>query len=226
MGGTVSGVFLLVVGALNLRVLVDIGRGWRGRADDAQGHAHAEAALGRRLGLARLLRRGRVAAPIARSWEMYPVGLLFGLGFDTASEIGLLALAAGAAATNLPLLAVLSLPVLFAAGMSLVDTSDGVFMCKAYRWALVEPRRKLVYNLATTAFSVAIALVVGAIELAQTSIDSLHLAGPIAARIRGLDFALLGYAVVAVFACGWAVAYLGRRLSSGRRAPAAGRAAR
>ena len=225
VGGAVSGVFLLVVGLVNLRVLLDIARAWRTRDDDAHAHAHAEAALARRGGLARWL-RGKRAAPVMHSWQMYAVGLLFGLGFDTASEIALLALAAGAAATSLPWPAVLSLPVLFAAGMSLVDTTDGVFMCKAYRWALVEPRRRLVYNLATTAFSVAIALVVGAAELARTSVDTLHLAGPFAARVRDLDFGSLGYVIVAVFAFAWTAARLGRRFNLGRRAAAAARAAR
>ena len=222
VGGAISGVFLLAVGLLNLRVLLDIARAWRTSGGAPDRHVHAEAAFMQR-GLLRRLLRGRAGRGAGRSWQMYPVGLLFGLGFDTASEIALLALAAGASAASLPLPAVLALPVLFAAGMSLVDTSDGVFMCEAYRWAFVEPRRKLLYNFATTAFSVGVALVVGSVELAQASIASRHAGGAFADLVRGIDFGALGYAVAALFAFAWGASWLARQLAPRLRA---GRASR
>src|SRR5690349_17270489 len=99
--------------------------------------------------------------------QMYPIGVLFGLGFDTATEVGLLAITAGAASGRIPPLAIVALPIVFAAGMSLMDTADGVFMCKAYRWAFAGPVRKLYYNITVTTLSVMVALIIGTVELAQ-----------------------------------------------------------
>jgi high-affinity nickel-transport protein len=135
---------------------------------------------------------------------MYPLGLLFGLGFDTASEIGLLAMTAGASVGNLPLPAILSMPILFAAGMSLMDTTDGVLMTKAYNWAFLNPLRKVFYNLTTTALSVAVALVIGTIELLQVMIGVLQLRGGAYDVLAQLDFASLGYVIVAMFLFAWA----------------------
>jgi high-affinity nickel-transport protein len=138
------------------------------------------------------------------SWQMYPLGLLFGLGFDTASEVGLLAMTAGAAAGNLPVPAILCLPVLFAAGMTLMDTTDGVLMCKAYDWAFLNPLRKIFYNLTTTGLSVAVALLVGSIELLQVVISMLGLRGSFFDAIAALDFGILGYLIVGLFLAAWA----------------------
>jgi high-affinity nickel-transport protein len=115
---------------------------------------------------------------IRHSWQIYPLGLLFGLGFDTASEVSLLAMTAGASAGHLPIPAVLCLPLLFAAGMTVMDTTDGVLMTKAYDWAFVNPLRKLFYNITITGISVAVALVIGSIELLQMTVRLLHLRGP------------------------------------------------
>jgi high-affinity nickel-transport protein len=125
---------------------------------------------------------------------MYPLGILFGLGFDTATEVGLLAVSAGAATHHVPFLAILSLPLLFAAGMSLMDTADGAFMAHAYGWAFASPVRKVYYNLTVTTLSVTVALGIGAIEVLQ-----------VAARNTWLDFNTLGYAMVALFVLTWAV---------------------
>jgi high-affinity nickel-transport protein len=138
------------------------------------------------------------------SWQMYPLGMLFGLGFDTASEIGLLAMTAGASVGNLPLPAILSMPILFAAGMLLMDTTDGVLMSKAYNWAFLNPLRKIFYNLTTTGLSVAVALLIGSIELLQVFISMLSLHGGIYSFIAELDFGVLGYAIVALFLLAWA----------------------
>jgi high-affinity nickel-transport protein len=192
VGASVSGVFLLLIGLLNLVVLLDILGVFRamkrGRYD--------EAALEQRLlqqGLMSRLFLKRLGDRIDRSWKMYPLGVLFGLGFDTASEVALLAVAAGVATHHVPFLAVLSLPILFAAGMSLMDTIDGAFMSRAYGWAFSSPVRKVYYNMTVTSLSVLVAIVIGGAELVQVLLD------------RGPDLARLGYLVVALFVVTWIV---------------------
>jgi high-affinity nickel-transport protein len=135
---------------------------------------------------------------------MYPLGVLFGLGFDTATEIGLLAIAAGVATHNVPFLAIISLPLIFAAGMSLMDTADGAFMSHAYGWAFSNPVRKVYYNITVTSLSVAVALVIGVIELLQVTAAKLSLSGGFWAFLGRLDFGRLGYAVVGMFFVTWA----------------------
>jgi high-affinity nickel-transport protein len=140
---------------------------------------------------------------------MYPLGLLFGLGFDTASEVGLLAMTAGASAGDLPLPAVLCLPILFAAGMTVMDTTDGVLMSKAYNWAFINPLRKIFYNLTTTGLSVAVALLIGSIEVLQVLCGMLDLHGRFFDFVVGLNFGILGYLIVGLFLLAWgaSVAY-------------------
>jgi high-affinity nickel-transport protein len=193
VGTGVSGVFLLAIGALNLVVLIDIARMFfdlrRGELDEHR--------LEERLHDRGLMSRGllpRLGGRISESRHMYPLGILFGLGFDTASEVGLLALSTGAATHHVPFLAIVSLPLLFAAGMSLMDTADGAFMAHAYGWAFATPVRKVYYNLTVTSLSVAVALGVGGIELLQ-----------VIARSTWLDFSTLGYGIVGLFVLTWAV---------------------
>jgi nickel/cobalt transporter (NiCoT) family protein len=205
IGASVSGAFLWVIGMLNLLVLLDILKVWRKAKTSEHSHAHLADLLAKR-GFINRLFGGRLQKFIDHSWQMYPVGLLFGLGFDTASEVGLLAMTAGASAGNLPLPAVLCLPILFAAGMTAMDTTDGVLMVKAYRWAFVNPLRKIFYNIAITGLSIVVALGIGTIELLQVSIKSFGLSGPFFDRIAGLDFGSLGYLIVAIFLAGWALA--------------------
>jgi high-affinity nickel-transport protein len=138
----------------------------------------------------------RIGDRIDCSWKMYPLGILFGLGFDTASDVALLAIAAGVATHQVPFLAVLSLPILFAAGMSLMDTIDGAFVSRAYGWAFSSPVRKVYYNRTVTSLSVLVALVVGGAELVQVLLS------------RGADLSRLGYLVVALFAGTWIVSAL------------------
>src|SRR5437660_11953903 len=130
---------------------------------------------------------------------MYPIGFLFGLGFDTASEVSLLAISAGAAAQHLPLYAVISLPLIFAAGMSLMDTADGAFMSRAYSWAFSNPIRKVFYNLTVTGLSVFVALFVGLVELRQIMIQQLHLTGRLWGPIGGLHLGFMGLLLLGVF---------------------------
>ena len=139
---------------------------------------------------------GRATRAVTRSWQMYPLGLLFGLGFDTATEIALLATAGTAAAGGLPLYAILCLPILFAAGMSLLDTIDGAFMNFAYGWAFSRPVRKVFYNITITALSVAVALAIGSVELLAVFADKLHLNGGIWDVVSHLDLNLVGYVIV------------------------------
>jgi high-affinity nickel-transport protein len=199
VGAGVSGTFLLAIGVLNLLVLLDIVRVFR----ELRTGALDEERLERRLldrGLMSRLFVGRFVGRIRASWQLYPLGVLFGLGFDTATEVGLLALSAGVATNQAPALAVLSLPILFAAGMSLMDTADGAFMAHAYGWAFSNPVRKVYYNLTVTSLSVAVALGVGSIELLQ-----------VLARwswLDALDFGTLGYGMAALFVGTWLAAAL------------------
>lgn len=204
IGAAVSGLFLWIIGLANLRVLLDLLRVWRKARVRGHDHDHVEQLLAGR-GLLNRLFGGRLRRFIGKSWHTYPLGVLFGLGFDTASEIGLLAMTAGAATGDLPWPALLSLPLLFAAGMSLLDTTDGVLMTRAYHWAFVNPLRKVFYNLGTTSLTVLIALVIGTIQLLQVGIDSLQLEGAWVARIAALDFSALGILIVALFLLSWAL---------------------
>ena len=202
IGASVSGTFLWIIGILNLFVLLDILKIWQKAKSGAHSHAHLELLLQKR-GLLNRLFGGRLQKLMNHSWQMYPLGLLFGLGFDTASEVGLLAMTAGASAGNLPVPAVLCLPLLFAAGMTVMDTTDGVLMCKAYDWAFLNPLRKIFYNITTTGLSVAVALLIGSIELLQVLIATLNLHGPFVDFISGLDFGNLGYLIVGLFLAAW-----------------------
>lgn len=202
VGAGVSGVFLWLIGLLNLLVLLDILKIWRRARTGSHDHPHLDQLMAKR-GLLWRLFGGRLQNHLNRSWQMYPLGLLFGLGFDTASEIGLLAMTAGASAGNLPIGAVLSLPILFAAGMSIMDTTDGVLMVRAYYWAFVNPLRKIFYNLATTSLSIAVALVIGSIELLQVLIHLLALRGRFFDFVGALDIGAMGFAIVGLFLLGW-----------------------
>ena len=204
VGATVSGTFLWLIGILNLLVLLDILGVWRQAKTGAHSHQHLENLLMRR-GLLNRIFGGRLQKVINHSWQMYPLGLLFGLGFDTASEVGLLAITAGATIGNLPIPAILSLPILFAAGMTLMDTTDGVLMSKAYNWAFLNPLRKIFYNITTTSISIVVALAIGSIELMQVFIRLLDLRGGPFDFIAGLDFGMLGYFIVGLFLLAWGV---------------------
>ena len=149
---------------------------------------------------------GGATKAVTKPWHMYPLGLLFGLGFDTATEVGLLVLAGGAAAFNLPWYALVTLPILFAAGMSLLDTIDGTFMNFAYGWAFSKPVRKVYYNITITGLSVAVALIIGTIELISILTDKLSIeSGPLAS-LANVDLNYVGYAIVALFILTWVVA--------------------
>ncbi len=206
IGTSVSGVFLILIGLLNLIILVDIVRIYR----RMQAGHYDRASLEHELVAGGIMTRvfGRLFKLVRHSWQLYPIGFLFGLGFDTASEVALLAISAGAAAQHLPFLAVLSLPLIFAAGMSLMDTTDGAFMSKAYAWAFSNPIRKVFYNLTVTSLSVFVALFVGLVEVAQILIGLLKLRGPVFDAVAGFDFiGKAGIIIVAAFVFTWAIAF-------------------
>jgi high-affinity nickel-transport protein len=201
----VSGLFLLLIGALNLVILLDILGTYRRMKAGAFDRGSLDEHLVSGGALTRVF--GRLFRLIAHSWQMYLVGFLFGLGFDTASEVALLAISAGAASHGLPFAAIVALPVIFAAGMSLMDTLDGAFMAKAYGWAFSNPVRKVFYNLTVTALSVFVALFVGGIELAQLLIRLLDLSGGLFDFVAGLDFGSLGFVIVGAFALAWLASF-------------------
>jgi len=206
IGAGVSGTFLWIIGVLNLLVLLDIVRVFRSMRYGTYDHEQLELRLLDRGFTNRFL--GGVTRRIRASWQMYPVGVLFGLGFDTATEVGLLALAAGVATHHVPFLAVISLPLLFAAGMSLMDTADGAFMSQAYGWAFSNPVRKVYYNLTVTTLSVTVALLIGTVELLQVAAARLAPDGRADRFLAGLDLGHLGYAIVALFVLTWAASLL------------------
>jgi high-affinity nickel-transport protein len=204
IGPAISGSFLFVVGLINLAVLYSIVRVFRRMRHGEYDEQQLERQLNARGFMNRFLRRATRA--VEQPWHMYPVGVLFGLGFDTATEIALLATAGAAATGGLPFYAILCLPILFAAGMSLLDTIDGAFMNFAYGWALSRPVRKVYYNITITGLSVMVALLIGTIELIQVLSDKLSLTGAFFDRINSLDFNLIGYVIVGLFVVTWAVA--------------------
>jgi nickel/cobalt transporter (NiCoT) family protein len=204
IGTTVSGVFLYLIGIINLVILVGIVKVFREMRRGTYDEATLEEHLNKR-GLINRILSGATRA-ITKPWQMYPIGLLFGLGFDTATEVSLLVLAGGAAVFNLPWYAILTLPVLFAAGMSLLDTIDGCFMNFAYGWAFSRPVRKVYYNIMITGLSVAVALIIGTVELISIVTDRLKItSGPLAA-IGHLDLNRVGYLIVGLFVLTWIVA--------------------
>lgn len=206
-GTLASGLFLWLIGVINIVALVAIwhvfGALRRGDFNEAELEEH----LDNRGFLARILRpvMTRITHPI----QIFPVGLLFGLGFDTATEVALLALAGTGAAAGLPWFAVLTLPALFAAGMTVMDTADGLFMTAAYDWAFANPVRKIYYNITITGLSVAVALLIGSIELVTVLHDDLGWTEPVTDWISGIDLNNFGFVIVGLFVATWicALAY-------------------
>jgi high-affinity nickel-transport protein len=208
VGGTVgtlfSTLFLFGIAAVNLMVLRSIRRTFiRVRAGEPYVEEDFDLLLGSRGLLARLFRP--VFRMITRSWHMYPLGILFGLGFDTATEIGVLGISAAEASKGLPFWSILIFPALFAAGMSLIDTTDNILMLGAYGWAFVKPIRKLYYNMTITSVSVLVALAVGGIEALGLLVGQFHLKGTFWDIVTRLNenFGTLGYFIIGLFVFSW-----------------------
>jgi high-affinity nickel-transport protein len=204
VGTSVSGIFLYLIAALNVVILVSIVRVFmdlrRGRYNDAE----LEEQLNKRGMMNRFF--GPLARRIDTPWKIYPIGVLFGLGFDTATEVGLLFLAGTAVAGGLPFYAVLALPILFAAGMSLLDTIDGCFMNFAYGWAFARPIRKIYYNITITALSVVVAFAIGTIEFLGLLPSELNWGGSVWRFFERFNINSAGFAIVALFVVTWVVA--------------------
>ena len=207
VGTLSSGFFLYLIGLLNLVGLLGIWRVWRGLRHGEFDETQLEVQLQSRGLLARIL--GGVTRAITRPIQMFPVGLLFGIGFDTATEVALLVLAGSGAAAGVPWYAILVLPLLFAAGMSLLDFLDGLLMSVAYDWAFLRPVRKVYYNLTITGLSVAVALLIGSIELVSVLHDSGGWDNGFSDTVSGIDLNDVGFVVVGLFVVIWgaAVAY-------------------
>jgi nickel/cobalt transporter (NiCoT) family protein len=206
IGTLISASFLFLVAAANLVILLSVYRTFR---EVRRGGTFVEENFDQLLAKRGLF--GRFFQPIlrmvSRSWHMYPLGLLFGLGFDTATEIALLGISAAEASKGLPIWSIMVFPALFTAGMSLIDTSDGVLMLGAYGWAFIKPIRKLYYNLTITFVSVFVAVVIGSIEVLGLVVDKLNLSGPIWDFVSALNnnFGVLGYLIIAIFITSWIV---------------------
>ena len=214
IGTLVSAIFLLLVAAANFVILLSVYRTFQ---VVRHGGAFVEEDLNHLLAQRGVL--GRLFRPmfrlISRSWHMYPLGFLFGLGFDTATEIGVLGIAAAQASKGLPIWSIMVFPALFTAGMSLIDTTDGVLMLGAYGWAFTKPIRKLYYNLTITFVSVLIAVLIGGIEALGLLADRLNLEGPFWLYIGTLNdhFGSLGYLIIAIFVVSWLVSIAVYRLA-------------
>jgi high-affinity nickel-transport protein len=206
VGSVVSGGFLLLIGAVNAVALTGMLRVARSLRAGTFDEASLEAHLATRGFMNRFF--GAAARRVDRPWKMYPVGLLFGLGFDTATEVGLLILAGTAAAGGVPSGAILALPILFTAGMCLLDTIDGCFMNVAYGWAFSNPARKVFYNLTMTGLSVAVAVGIGGLELLGLLAGEAHWRGAPWSTIEAMNTNALGLVVVALFIATWAGAVL------------------
>jgi high-affinity nickel-transport protein len=214
IGTLVSAIFLLLVAAANFVILLSVYRTFQ---VVRHGGAFVEEDLNHLLAQRGVL--GRLFRPmfrlISRSWHMYPLGFLFGLGFDTATEIGVLGIAAAQASKGLPIWSIMVFPALFTAGMSLIDTTDGVLMLGAYGWAFTKPIRKLYYNLTITFVSVLVAVLIGGIEALGLLADRLNLEGPFWLYIGTLNdhFGSLGYLIIAIFVVSWLVSITVYRLA-------------
>jgi high-affinity nickel-transport protein len=208
IGTGISGSFLLLLALLNGLVLLDTARRFVALRHPAGAEPELASPQPRFVERALL----KLSGHIDTSWKMYPVGILFGLGFETATEIALLAMTGTSVAAGLPLWTVLCLPLLFTAGMTLVDSLDGVFMSFAYGWALAHPVRKVFYNLTLTGVSVLVAVFIGGLEVAQVAGDELRLHGAVWDYARRFDINRAGEVIVVMFAVIWAGAILVWRL--------------
>jgi high-affinity nickel-transport protein len=204
VGTLVSGTFLYAIAAINLMILLGILKVFR----EMKTGCYDEAALEKQLDSRGFMNRffGRLTKTVTKPEQMYPVGVLFGLGFDTATEVALLVVAGSAGAAGLPWYAILCLPILFAAGMSLLDSIDGSFMNFAYGWAFSKPVRKVFYNITITGLSVAIALVIGTIELGGLIAQHLNLSGAFWNWLENANINVLGFVIVGLFVGTWAIA--------------------
>ena len=204
IGTSVSALFLYLIAFINLLVLIDIFRMLR---KVTRGGSYSEESLETFLQQRGMMNRffGRIVRQINASWKMYPLGVLFGLGFDTATEVGLLGISATSAGNGVPVYIILLFPLLFMAGMTLIDTTDSIMMLGAYGWAFVKPIRKLFYNFNITLVSVLVAFVVGTIEVLSILANQFNLGGDFWDAVSNLDFGVLGSIIIGIFVASWII---------------------
>ncbi len=201
VGTSVSGFFLYLIAVLNIVVLVSIVRVFRDMRRGVYNDDELEEQLNKRGLMNRFF--GGLSRRIDRPWKMYPIGILFGLGFDTATEVALLVLSGTAVASGLPFYGILALPLLFAAGMSLLDTTDGCFMNFAYGWAFSRPIRKVYYNITITGLSVAVAFLIGTVEIVGLITQEVNVRGSLATFFQNFNINTAGYFIVGLFVVTW-----------------------
>lgn len=207
IGTTVSGTFLLLMGFVNMVIVLNIHRLFKEMREGRLNKVQLEALLEKRGFLNRYFRP--LFRIVNHPWQIYPIGVLFGLGFDTATEIALIAISVGVGvSSSVPIWMILVLPFMFTCGMVLIDTTDGVTMRAAYGWAFLNPIRKIYYNLTVTVISVLVALAIGTVELLQVLANELNLTGAFWSRLDGLDFETVGFAIVLIFLLSWVVSVL------------------
>jgi nickel/cobalt transporter (NiCoT) family protein len=218
IGTIVSAVFLLIIGIVNLVVLLNLYQAFKRMRHDSWNEQQLEKLLDSRGFIFRFI--SPLFKVVNKSWHVYPIGFLFGLGFDTASEVALLAISAGAARNAIPATGIMALPILFASGMSLMDTADGVFMTTAYNWAFATPMRKVYYNLTVTGLSVIAALFIAFIEAIQVISPALGRTRGFWSGLENVDFGTLGIALVCLLIAAWVVSYgIWKFLRLGQRWP-------
>ncbi|SFL98010.1 high-affinity nickel-transport protein [Pelosinus propionicus DSM 13327] len=205
VGTSISRLFLIFIGILNFIVAINIYKVFINMRHKSYDEKEMEELLQSRGFMSRVL--NPLLNLANKSWHVYPIGFLFGLGFDTASEVALMAISAGAAKSDIGITGIMALPILFAAGMSLFDTADGVIMTNAYKWAFNTPLRKVYYNLTMTSMSVIAALVIGTLELAQVISSKMELTGWGWKLVNSLDVGAVGYILVGLFVMIWIASY-------------------
>ena len=204
IGTTVSGVFLLLMGVVNMIIVLSIYHTFKELKQGKLNQTELESLLDNRGFLNRYFRP--LFKIVKKPWQIYPIGVLFGLGFDTATEVALIAISVGVGvSSSVPVWMILVLPFMFTCGMVLIDTTDGVTMRVAYGWAFMNPIRKIYYNLTVTVISVLVALAIGTAELLQVIANELSLTGPLWEWLSGLDFETIGFGIIIIFLASWLV---------------------
>jgi high-affinity nickel-transport protein len=207
VGTLVSGAFLFVIGFINLLIVFGVYRLFKQARQGRMNEEELEEYMQNRGFLNRLFKP--LFKFVNDAWQIYPIGVLFGLGFDTATEVALIAISVGVGVSStIPLWQILVLPLLFTCGMVLTDTTDGVAMRGAYGWAFLTPLKKIYYNLTVTVMSVLVAFVIGGVELVQVLSIELNMSGPVWSWFNNLDFETTGFAIVGVFIITWGTAYV------------------
>jgi high-affinity nickel-transport protein len=203
VGTSISGVFLFIIGLVNVLIVLDVYKTFKGLKEGRLTGAQLDDALSKNSFMNKTF--GKLFKIVDEPWQVYPVGVLFGLGFDTATQVALIAISIGVSG-SVPFWYVIIMPLLFTAGMVTIDSSDGISMRCAYGWTFLKPIRKIYYNLTITIISVLVAFAIGGIELIQVIATEVGLTSGFWGWLGNLDFETMGYAIIAIFLISWLVA--------------------